>query len=303
MTPNDLVAKYCEGTDEQFLGVPCHGYCEEKRECQYLKAGDVESLLESGQCPSIEWIRNIVQKSLKKYPQVYVVWQKREQCQEDFTTHVETLTYLIIQELKKKADWTDNYSLPAFYNYLKETVPHRLKDVLKANRYIENMTCGDCVHLSRQKPFYCEREKQQQHQQNEQGPRPVRRRRPSMRACPNGFELRLADYTEHRLANAMMPDESNEAEQEASLQDTCCAALEERYLYETGMKRKIYKRHYRSFMRMLQLCLNEQTKRSRAIRMIAEELAISEKQMKRDLTAILEFLRAQNVLSGPKGSV
>ena len=49
----DLVARYCQGEDEQFAGVPCIGYDRKTGECAYLRTGCLGKVFEQARCPAI----------------------------------------------------------------------------------------------------------------------------------------------------------------------------------------------------------------------------------------------------------
>ncbi len=298
----DSVTRYCTGEDEQFAGVPCHGYNRKERECAYLRAGELQTIFTHGHCPSTERIRKIVENTLKTSMQGDALWKYQNP-----TDHVEALTFLIVEHVfTRKTGWTENYTLPAWYAYLRQTVPYRVRDLLEESGDVEKRHCGHCVHLSQDQPFRCERRmlRRNSHSNEADIPNPRFRqlRQPLIRACRDGFESWFAGHAEQELADFPASNIGDELELDILLHN-CRTVLENRYVCETGAKRKIYKRHFLSFTRMVQLCLNEGVERLTALHMIAEEWGKSRKQLNRDFSAILEFLRAQNVLPRRNGNV
>jgi hypothetical protein len=198
------------------------------------------------------------------------------------------------------------HTLPALLRFIGTIVFRKVIDRLEEEGILPKKECGACRHLSQAEPYFCEKAMLIINEKEIPNPHYRETRNPSDYACKNGFEPYKFQSIESLQQNSSQPQGFLENAASSAHNDVTDLhvrvwvehhrfLLKERQKQATGEKRKIHRRQRSVFLRLTQLILGEGKTRSEAIVIIARELGYSRKQIRRDVDALEEFLRAQNV--------
>lgn len=294
MAKTDVVNSICKGEEKRFRGEVCEYYDQNTKECTLLRDEPLRVVFEKGRCQPFE---NIVRKRVIKYLREF----KYQESLENMTRIAESIAEQYIKPARLRV-----HTLPALLRFIGTIVFRKVIDRLEEEGILPKKECGACRHLSQTEPHFCERAMLIINEQEIPNPHYRETRNPSDYACKHGFEPYKFQSIESLQQNRSQPQGFLENAASSAHNDVTDFhvrvwvehhrfLLKERQKQATGEKRKIYRRQRSVFLRLTQLILGEGKTRSEAIVIIARELGYSRKQIRRDVDALEEFLRAQNV--------
>lgn len=277
----NLIREYCQ---RQWNDL--HNECEffiPADHCRLLDDRELGAIFEKGPCQPYEILKGIVRGQLARYRDLL--------SPEDY---VDSLAFELMHSIERNR-LTKRPSLPALKQYLNQVGAHGVIKLLESLQLLTPKTCGNCIHLARSKPFLCHRETLDAHPQKDARQHPFYQtmRRPSERACKEGFESYIfeAEAPAHLLSAPFSGGNIGHVDMEHLLM-----LIEERAELAEGKKKKQRcERQFTIFSYLLHL-FRQGYSQKEAFREILTLLDVTKKILRTDLQDIADFFNEKNVL-------
>jgi hypothetical protein len=269
--------KICGGSDEMFEKIACEHYTRDPSQCELLNEGRIATLCEQGRCTFA--IIGIVQKTLsRQFPDLL---DERE----DFDLQKFT------DQLKQMA-WNGSRIPSRWLSYL-STAIRRLSITLLVRMRVapDEKRCGTCANLPRWKPYTCQisgDEKRRTHPACDDYRFPGR----TILREPHG----VGDEDERGGS----PFDGPAAEKSEAFQQTVDSKMDveslRRELAKRAAAKDLGKRKRAAFVRQYDLVvrlhrlLGEVHSDKNIFRILAQEMSVCERTIRRDLAEIRRFL-------------
>jgi hypothetical protein len=282
---NDLVQSICKGEGKRFRGVLCEYYELDTEKCELLRDELLHAVFEKGRCQPLQRIvRPLVAKHLIRYGYHHA-------CQ-DFHKNVNALAEGFTEQYIRNQRLHKGYTLYVLRKFINEIVYCKILDYVQQEGLLPKMVCGECVHLSREKPHICERMTITGEKDTKEIPNPFyqQKRTPGERACKEGFE----PYTFTSVDSIGNVEHSpDDGMQQQIVFEHWAFLLAKRVEHATTAEdKKIFGRQHIVFGRMAQLRW-EGFDWPNAITRVADECGVNPRTIKRDLHQIKQFLRTK----------
>jgi hypothetical protein len=242
-------------------------------ECLLLREHELGEIFRSGRCQPSEMLKKFVRKHLT---------QKQDLIERH--AYEDSLVFEITAQLSSKR-LQQRFTLHSLQRYLNTTAYNHVIQLLRAEGHLPPSKCEACVFLSRSKPYVCRRETiPDAAELQRENPFYGQPRRPSQRACQDGFEPFL-------LNQEIESSGKNDADQHSRLLlSDMTQMLRERTESAEGSQQAVFARQYQLFCDMQTLFITG-IDEGDAITAIAEQWETSYKQIWRDWQAICQFFR------------
>ncbi len=281
----DLVQSICKGEGKQFRGIMCGYYEPDAQECELLRDEPLQAVFEKGRCQPLQHIvRPLVKKHLERYD-----YQK--DCQ-DFKKSVKALAEGFAEQYIRKQKLHGGCLLPVLRGFINRIVSRKILDYVQQEGILPKMLCGECVHLSQEKPHICERmtiiskgeEMPNEHYRT--------KRTPGEKACKDGFEG-YKFMSEEAIGEFAHPPDSDfdEFRSGVAFEHIAFLLAEQAENAADAEKRKIGNRQHYVFVRVAQLIKGME--KAGAIAIVADECGVNLRTIKRDLDQIERFLHTK----------
>ncbi len=262
--------------DEGILPKGKCGNCVYLSNSELLIGRKLKDIFEKGRCDPSMMVKDAVKRNLYDY---------RDKIKP--AEHIEPMAFEISERIKEQCLRCPK--LPVLKEYINRTAYTEVIRMLIKEGELLKGECGNCVHLSKVKPYICQGEyirmKGEETKNSEYG----KKKNPSSRSCKEGFQPfeSVEDFEDIEITD------DDGVEEYISIIELMEKFLIKRIENETNrnIKRK-YERQYMMFCRFVTL-IQEDSSEKEALKKISKNLGVSLKTIARDFAEVREFLETE----------